>query len=110
MNPKNKNITTEETFKNYPIMTDRETGLSCDTKILTEIERQFEHANNTKRAKAETHPHNLLIVRNLLERIDRNQFNIFFIILIDTPIQIFFTIVAIGFQIVFVIEPVMGMQ
>jgi hypothetical protein len=29
-------------------MTDQETGLSCDTKILTEIERQFEHANNTK--------------------------------------------------------------
>ena len=29
-------------------MTDQETGLSCNTKILAEIEKQFEHANSTK--------------------------------------------------------------
>ena len=40
--------TTEKTYNNYPIMTDQERGLSCDTKILQEIERQFEYADETK--------------------------------------------------------------
>ena len=40
--------TTAETFNGYPIMTDAERGLSCDTKILTEIERQFDYAEETK--------------------------------------------------------------
>ena len=48
MNTESKNITTAKTFNDYPIMTDQETGLSCDTKILTEIERQFQHAEDTK--------------------------------------------------------------
>jgi len=48
MKRESKNITTEKTFKNYPIMTAREAGLSCDTKILTEIGRQFDYASNTK--------------------------------------------------------------
>ena len=40
--------TTEKTFNNYPIMTDKERDLSCDTKILNEIERQFDYAEETK--------------------------------------------------------------
>ena len=40
--------TTEETFNGYPIMTDQQRGLACDTKILTEIERQFDYAEETK--------------------------------------------------------------
>ncbi|MBO5760560.1 MAG: inovirus-type Gp2 protein [Lentisphaeria bacterium] len=40
--------TTEITYHNYPIMTDKERGLSCDTKILNEIERQFNYAEETK--------------------------------------------------------------
>ena len=48
MKTENKNITTAKTFNDYPIMTDQDTGLSCDIKILTEIERQFQHAEDTK--------------------------------------------------------------
>ena len=40
--------TIEETFHDYPIMTDQQRGLACDTKILTEIERQFDYAEETK--------------------------------------------------------------
>ena len=40
--------TTEKTFNGYSIMTDEERGLSCDTKILNEIERQFGYAEATK--------------------------------------------------------------
>ena len=40
--------TTEETFHDYPIMTDQQRGLACDTKILTEIERQFDYAEENK--------------------------------------------------------------
>ena len=40
--------TTESTYNNHPIMTDKEDGLSCNTMILHEIERQFEHAEETK--------------------------------------------------------------
>ena len=40
--------TTEETFNDYPIMTDQQRGLACDTKILTEIEKQFDYAEETK--------------------------------------------------------------
>lgn len=40
--------TTEETFHDYPIMTDQQRGLACDTKILNEIERQFDYAEETK--------------------------------------------------------------
>lgn len=43
-----KETTLETTFNNHPIMTDKERGLGCDTKILTEIDRQFEHAEKTK--------------------------------------------------------------
>ena len=41
-------ITTEETFNGYPIMTDKAKGLACDIKILNEIERQFDYAEETK--------------------------------------------------------------
>ena len=40
--------TTEETYHGYPIMTDKERELTCDTKILNEIERQFDYAEETK--------------------------------------------------------------
>ena len=40
--------TTERTYNNYSIMTDRERGLSCNTEILREIERQFEYAEENK--------------------------------------------------------------
>ena len=40
--------TTERTYNNYSIMTDRERGLSCNTEILREIERQFDYAENSK--------------------------------------------------------------
>ena len=48
MKPERKYITTETTFNHHPIMTDRETGLECNTKILNEIDRQFEQAEKTK--------------------------------------------------------------
>ena len=40
--------TTEETYHGYPIMTDQQRGLACDTKILNEIERQFDYAEENK--------------------------------------------------------------
>ena len=40
--------TAESTYNNHPIMTDREKGLECNTKILNEIDRQFEYAEKTK--------------------------------------------------------------
>ena len=40
--------TTESTYHNYPIMTDKERKLSCNTRILNEIERQFDYADKTK--------------------------------------------------------------
>ena len=43
-----KKITTENTYNNYPIMTDEKRGLACDEKILHEIERQFDYAEETK--------------------------------------------------------------
>ena len=43
-----KKTTTDSTYNNYPIMTDEKRGLACDTKILQEIERQFEYADETK--------------------------------------------------------------
>ena len=44
-NPKE---TMEETSRNHPIMTDKGKGLSCNKKILHEIERQFEYAEQQK--------------------------------------------------------------
>ena len=35
-------------YHNYPIMTDKERDLSCNTEILNEIERQFDYAKQTK--------------------------------------------------------------
>ena len=43
-----KRATTNSTFHNHTIMTDKEKGLSCDLKILHEIERQFDYAEQTK--------------------------------------------------------------
>ena len=40
--------TAEETFHAYPIMTDKARGLACDAKVLNEIERQFDYAEETK--------------------------------------------------------------
>lgn len=40
--------TTEDTFNNHPIMTDKERGLSCNTNILKEIDRQFKYAEKDK--------------------------------------------------------------
>ena len=40
--------TTEETYHGYPIMTDKTRGLACDAKVLNEIERQFDYAEETK--------------------------------------------------------------
>ena len=47
-----KETTLETTFNNHPIMTDKERGLGCDTKILTEIDRQFEQAENSATEKS----------------------------------------------------------
>ena len=43
-----KKTTTDSTYNNYPIMTDEKRGLACDEKILHEIERQFDYAEETK--------------------------------------------------------------
>ena len=43
-----KRETTEDTYHGYPIMTDKDRGLSCDTRILDEIEKQFDYAEETK--------------------------------------------------------------
>lgn len=43
-----KKTTTENTYNKYPIMTDETKGLACDEKILHEIERQFDYAEETK--------------------------------------------------------------
>lgn len=43
-----KNETTEKIYNNHPIMTDKDSGLSCDTRILDEIEKQFEYADRSK--------------------------------------------------------------
>ena len=40
--------TTAETYHDYPIMTDKAKGLVCDIKILNEIERQLDYAEETK--------------------------------------------------------------
>ena len=40
--------TLDSHYDNYSIMTDRERGLSCNTEILREIERQFDYAENSK--------------------------------------------------------------
>lgn len=43
-----KRTTTKNTFHNHPIMADEARGLSCDVKILNEIERQFKYAEDSK--------------------------------------------------------------
>ena len=43
-----KRTTTESTYNNHTIMTNKERGLACDIKILNEIERQFQYAEETK--------------------------------------------------------------
>ena len=43
-----KRTTTKSTFHDHPIMTDEARGLSCDVKILNEIERQFKYAEESK--------------------------------------------------------------
>ena len=40
--------TIEKTYHGYPIMTDKERELTCDTKVLNEIERQFDYAKENK--------------------------------------------------------------
>ena len=40
--------TTAETYHDYPIMTDKAKGLACNIKILNEIERQLDYAEETK--------------------------------------------------------------
>ena len=40
--------TTAEIYHDYPIMTDKAKGLACDIKILNEIERQLDYAEETK--------------------------------------------------------------
>ena len=40
--------TVEENYNDYSIMTDKDRGLSCNTEILREIERQFEYAEENK--------------------------------------------------------------
>ena len=40
--------TVENTYNDYSIMTDKERGLSCNTAILREIERQFDYADKSK--------------------------------------------------------------
>ena len=48
MRKKIRETTAEDTFRNHSIMTDREKGLECDTKVLNEIDRQFRYAEETK--------------------------------------------------------------
>ena len=43
-----KKETVEETYNDHSIMTDKDRGLSCNTEILREIERQFEYAEENK--------------------------------------------------------------
>ena len=43
-----KNETTESTYNNHPIMTDKENNLSCDTRILEKIDAQFKYAEQNK--------------------------------------------------------------
>lgn len=43
-----KRETTESSYHGYPIMTDEDRWLSCDTRILDEIEKQFDYAEDTK--------------------------------------------------------------
>ena len=43
-----KRETTESTYENHPIMTDKENNLSCDTKILEKIDDQFKYAEQNK--------------------------------------------------------------
>jgi len=45
---KRRNLTTEPTFHGYPILTDKRHGLAADTRMLREIERQFDYAEDTK--------------------------------------------------------------
>ena len=40
--------TVESTYSDYSIMTDKERGLSCNTSILKEIEKQFNYAEESK--------------------------------------------------------------
>ena len=40
--------TTEQIFHNHTIMTDKKRKMSCNIKILNEIEKQFEYADKTK--------------------------------------------------------------
>lgn len=43
-----KNETTESTYNNHPIMTDKENNLSCDARILEKIDDQFKYAEQNK--------------------------------------------------------------
>ena len=43
-----KRETTENTYNNHPIMTDKENNLSCDTRILEKIDAQFKYAEQNK--------------------------------------------------------------
>lgn len=47
---KKRTTTLEPTYHGKTIMTDSHRNLACDTKILDEIEKQFDHAtkNNSK--------------------------------------------------------------
>ena len=45
---KRRNLTTEPTFHGYPILTDKRHGLAADTRMLREIKRQFDYAEDTK--------------------------------------------------------------
>lgn len=47
-NKRERKTTSEREYHNHPIMTDKEKGLECNTRILQEIEKQFEHAEETK--------------------------------------------------------------
>ena len=40
--------TVESTYSDYSIMTDKKRGLSCNTSILKEIEKQFNYAEESK--------------------------------------------------------------
>lgn len=45
---KTRNLTTKPTYHSYPVLTDAKRGLAIDTDIMSNIEAQFNYAEDTK--------------------------------------------------------------
>ena len=70
--------TVESTYSDYSIMTDKERGLSCNTEILREIERQFEYAeeNNADMVKNNTYTYFSTSFLNLIYNINMDNYTV----------------------------------